>query len=51
MANLAAELGTCENRRQLVILTHQPRFADLLESHGAERRRLGRWEGGRHHPV
>jgi len=45
--NFARELANLSKRPQVIILTHQPDFADALASHGAERKSLGRWEGGR----
>jgi DNA repair exonuclease SbcCD ATPase subunit len=45
--NFARELAHLEGRPQIVILTHQSDFAEALAAQGAERRSLGRWEGGR----
>jgi DNA repair exonuclease SbcCD ATPase subunit len=45
--NLARELAGLENHPQVIILTHQPDFAEALAANGAERRSLGHWEGGR----
>jgi ABC-type multidrug transport system ATPase subunit len=45
--NFARELAKLPHRPQVIILTHQPDFAEALASHGAERKVLRRWEGGR----
>lgn len=45
--NFARELARLPNLPQMIILTHQPDFAEALVAEGAERRALGRWEGGR----
>ena len=45
--NFARELAQLPSRPQVIILTHQPDFAEALAGFGADRRVLGRWEGGR----
>jgi hypothetical protein len=45
--NFARELAKYPHRPQVIILTHQPDFAGALAEHGAARRGMGRWEGGR----
>lgn len=45
--NFAHELATLEDRPQVIILTHQPDFAAALAGEGAQKKSLGRWQGGR----
>jgi hypothetical protein len=45
--NFARELAALAHKPQVIVLTHQPDFAALLESEGCARRHMGRWEGGR----
>ena len=45
--NFARELAALEHKPQVIVLTHQPEFAAALEAQGCERRKMGRWEGGR----
>jgi chromosome segregation ATPase len=45
--NFARELARLPEIPQMIILTHQPDFAEALVAEGAHRRTLGRWEGGR----